>query len=388
MDTRQIFRRISAKLLEDFQISGQINHQGVKGTFRESALRQFLENGRLPERYSIGSGEIIGPVQNVSKQCDLIVYDKLEGISLIFSDTVRVYPIEVVYGVVEVKSSLSKQELIKALENIRSVKALASEQTVSKSLVAGWNLAYRSSGPFGIVFSYQLGSNSIASLEENLCEWEKENHSRYWPNAIVVLDEGIIYHIGSFLKRCYSNEDMSKAKSTISIHYKKDTLFHFYSIILDLCSKTKLGPVEIDRYFDPAEQIGSYVVRNHNRVVREGEKNVYKFTQDFIVKVVSCCRKEGKITHKEFFDKTLGVIPDGYDEQYLLGEVYLYNPDNLQGITTSKNLKDLVGKQSGPTLLLVPFHHIYVDEEVYYFPWAYVTQDDLELIPGKTDDDL
>ena len=71
MDVEFIFRRISQKLMADFDISAQINHQGIKGTYRENALKRFLQEGKLPGKYSIGSGEIISPLNQVSKQSDL-----------------------------------------------------------------------------------------------------------------------------------------------------------------------------------------------------------------------------------------------------------------------------------------------------------------------------
>ena len=78
MDIKKVFRGISQKLQSDFEISSEINHQGNKGTYRESALRDFLLSGRLPKRFGIGTGEIIGPTRKVSKQSDLVIFDQLD----------------------------------------------------------------------------------------------------------------------------------------------------------------------------------------------------------------------------------------------------------------------------------------------------------------------
>ena len=328
MDTPKVFRHCSKKMLADFDISAEINHEGSKGTYRESALKKFLSEGRLPLRYKIGSGEIVGPAQNVSRQSDHIIYDQLNGYSLIYDESTQVYPIECVAGTVEVKSTLTKTKLIESLENIKSVKMLAPQEIVSKSL-HGFLMPYQRPLPFGAIFGYKLGDNSLASLVENLKEWEKENPKEYWPNVITVLGEGIIRHYKNGLKVAYTNHDLREAKFPSWVGYKKDTLFNFYSILMDLCASTHLGPIQLDRYFDQAEQIGGYLVTNHDRIMKLDCKKVFKLKEKFISKVVEHCHKEGPLTQKQLSLRLSGQISIGTDPQNL---VYFYNPDGLKGI--------------------------------------------------------
>ena len=196
MDIKKVFRGISQKLQSDFEISSEINHQGNKGTYRESALRDFLLSGRLPKRFGIGTGEIIGPTRKVSKQSDLVIFDQLDGMSLVYDNDVQIYPIESIFGVIEVKSKLSKTELIKSLENIKSVKSLCPNESVTKITNSLISMTYQRPKSFGVVFAYALSNNSLESLLENLREWERENSKEYWPNLVVVLGEGILYHYG------------------------------------------------------------------------------------------------------------------------------------------------------------------------------------------------
>ena len=35
METKNVFRRLSKKMLEDFSIAAEISHHGSKGTYRE-----------------------------------------------------------------------------------------------------------------------------------------------------------------------------------------------------------------------------------------------------------------------------------------------------------------------------------------------------------------
>jgi hypothetical protein len=93
----------------DFEAAAQINHSVSKGTFRENVLKDFLAEGRMPYKYGIGSGEVVGRVRDTSKQCDLIVYDRLNGVKLLYDEAIQVFPIDCIYGIIEVKSTLSKE---------------------------------------------------------------------------------------------------------------------------------------------------------------------------------------------------------------------------------------------------------------------------------------
>ncbi|WP_192456275.1 DUF6602 domain-containing protein [Musicola keenii] len=390
MDVKKVFRGISKKLLTDFEISSEINHNGNKGDYREGTLRNFLLSGRLPKRFGVGSGEIIGPTRNVSKQSDLVIYDQLDGMSLIYEDDIQIFPIESVFGVIEVKSTLSKEELIKSLENIKSVKYLAPNESVTKknSLMS---MTYPRPKPFGIVFAYSLAGNSLESLVKNLKEWEQQNDKSLWPNLIVVLGEGIIHHYGEGIRNTslFSNEDLLKAISASYLAYRKDTLFHFYSTLIDLCSNISLGSVNLKRYFNPAEQIGEYVVRNHDRVIRQGSENLFRFNHGFIDRVVKHCSSEGKIKHRELFEKQMGTIPQGMDDNYLDYEVFHYDPERLPGMHEVENPFELNNGQPVATQrMLQPSHCLEVDGSTYYFSWFYVEEDDIEPIKGSSRNDL
>jgi len=382
MDIRKIFRTISIQMSKEFEASSEVTHLGNRGAIRESRLKEFLEKGKLPKKYGIGAGEIISRFQTVSKQIDLIIYNQFDGVSLNFSDTVQVYPIECVYGTIEVKSSLSKHELIESLENIKSVKKLIPDVTTRIS-------PSRDPRPFGIIFAYQLAGNSLDSLKHNLEEWEAENNPIHWPNAIVVLGEGIIFHINSNLKNRYANHEIDSASMAIDIHYRKDALFHFYSILIKLCSTTKLLPIELDKYFDPSEQIGEYIVSNHTGMRRGKDQQIYKLNKHFIDKIICRCKSQERITYHDLLLRQFGQIPVGMDQDHLDSEIYLFDPDNLIGTHHSADsLPTINGNPYASEKVLIPCHHIVINDEVYVFPFSYVTEGDTETIPKKTIEDL
>ncbi|WP_126423764.1 DUF6602 domain-containing protein [Asticcacaulis excentricus] len=196
MDTRTLFQKISQKMRTDFEISAQINHAVSKGTVRENQLRKFLSENRLPDKYGLGAGEIVGRVRDTSRQCDVIVYDRIDGISLLSDDSIQVFPVDCVYVIIEVKSSLSKVEFIDSLDKIKAFKRMSPAGKVSTSLGGGYTSLAPRSRPFGMVFAYGLAGNSLDSLVENLKEWESSTPPEFWPNYVCVLEVGTIYHNG------------------------------------------------------------------------------------------------------------------------------------------------------------------------------------------------
>ena len=85
MDLKTIYNEIAKKLLSDFNISSYIPNGPDKGTFREDSLKNFLEDGKLPKKYSLGHGQIITRKNEISKSADIVIYDNIENTPLIYS---------------------------------------------------------------------------------------------------------------------------------------------------------------------------------------------------------------------------------------------------------------------------------------------------------------
>ena len=395
MDIRKVFRGISKKLLTDYEISAQISHNGNIGDYRENALREFLQTGRLPKRYGIGNGEIVGHVSNVSRQSDLIVFDQFESIPLLYDNQVQVYPIDCIYGVIEVKSKLSKTKLLEGLENIKSVKELTPNDVVVKKLLF-MQQSYKRPKPFGFVFAYSLDGNSLDSLTENLKEWEKNTACEFWPNLIVVLGEGLIYHTKTGFDKRIASDTIDDSCKPTNLRFKEDTFFHFYSYLLDLCNNVELPKIEISKFLDLPQKMGKYVVGNNDRMVRFGKDGkvdttkVYRLTEAFIDKIVTWCKTQGSMTNEQFLLKQFGQIPVGTSDNYLKQPVYLYNPANLKGMHEVEDAItiDKDGKPITKGNLITPSGYVTVDGEVFYYPYHYLTESDTEEIKGRTYEDL
>ena len=237
-----------------------IGHAGSKGTAREDIVRNFLCK-HLPTKYDLGAGEIVGRIRGeTSRQSDVIVFDKLNGVKLYSEGNVQVFPVDCFSGIIEVKSSLSKAELVDALEKIKTLKSLAPGGNVARPSGGGMTICHARPRPFGMVFAYGLAGNSLDSLSENLREWEKNELPTHWPNYICVLGAGNILHAGKPFEDYLDSDQITRECWPIALHYGQDGLFQFFCSLHDMCARMSLGPVQLRHYDEPSERIGSHIV--------------------------------------------------------------------------------------------------------------------------------
>lgn len=90
--------------------------------YREKIVSELLKPF-LPSKLAVGTGFIITSQNNISTQCDIIIYDK-ENTPIIENGEQRFFPIECVVGVIEVKSVLTKQKLKESLQKLANIKKL------------------------------------------------------------------------------------------------------------------------------------------------------------------------------------------------------------------------------------------------------------------------
>ncbi|MGY4712574.1 DUF6602 domain-containing protein [Mycolicibacterium sp. CBM1] len=121
---RGVLRRLQAEV-EDF--NNIIGHQGEKGRENELSLARMLSN-LVPSRYGIGSGLIFDSEGNESSQTDIILFDAVDEPTILAQTTQVLYPVENVYGCIEVKTSVGGAEIEDIGEKIDSVQALHSKK--------------------------------------------------------------------------------------------------------------------------------------------------------------------------------------------------------------------------------------------------------------------
>jgi hypothetical protein len=190
MNLVELLTAAGRKLREDFQEIQDCNpHAGDRGEEVENILKVFLSE-RLPKRFGVESGLVIGQEGAISRQCDVIIYDALNSPVYRSGTKLQILPRDNVAAVIEVKSKLNKDLLTDAAEKIASVKCIkpspigGADQPVTFS-----NLI--NSGTLGCVFAFD-SYTTLETLAENLREINSASHSDQWIDLVVVLDKGLV----------------------------------------------------------------------------------------------------------------------------------------------------------------------------------------------------
>ena len=97
-------------------------HKVNIGSAREELISSFLKNS-LPQFVEYHTGEIFDSIDNRSGQIDLILHP-ITSPKLNLYGTINMFPAETVLAVIEVKSKLDKDTLIKTLDHCKKVKDL------------------------------------------------------------------------------------------------------------------------------------------------------------------------------------------------------------------------------------------------------------------------
>jgi hypothetical protein len=178
-----------AALQEQFKLQSRVltdvlPHAGERGRNDEERFREFL--GRiLPRKYSVGSGFVVCSDTSVppSSQTDVVLFDEFHNSPLHRELTAHIYPVEIVYGTVEVKGRLEKRDLAKVVEDITKMRALGKHRyymaygSVQKpnaqprTRVVGHAEVHTEVPPRAFVFAYeQKGWSSLSEFVDSLRE--------------------------------------------------------------------------------------------------------------------------------------------------------------------------------------------------------------------------
>jgi hypothetical protein len=104
-----------------------VQHKAEKGRIVEGVVKSALST-ILPKRFSIGTGFAITSSGNTSSQLDIIIYDALNNSPIILESGLGLFPIECVYGFIEVKSVLNKMGIVRFTEAVGTVRSFAKEK--------------------------------------------------------------------------------------------------------------------------------------------------------------------------------------------------------------------------------------------------------------------
>ncbi len=113
----------SRNIFYEPDLKNNLHHAGEFGIFRERIVSKFLKLF-TPQRLQFDSGFIIAPNEKLSKQIDIIIYDKNESPLIQSEEGQKFFPIETIASIGEIKSVLTKEQLKAELLNLASIKKL------------------------------------------------------------------------------------------------------------------------------------------------------------------------------------------------------------------------------------------------------------------------
>jgi len=209
------------------------DHDLTIGEWREEILRNFTKE-HISDRFGVGKGFIYNHATNkVSRQCDIIIYDKQSTHPIYFKDyDLVVVPPEVVVCIIEVKSNLDHASLESAFNNIESAKKLSSNPT---RLI-------------GYVFSYDTAWDTPYDFARILGDWKKRVPKIYYPECIITLSKQIAW--------AFSDQEIGRHYIIADIKpwYGGDHTMAFFWGVLNTTLATWTGDLQKSN-LDPAKYI-------------------------------------------------------------------------------------------------------------------------------------
>jgi hypothetical protein len=273
MNLDEIISSAGRQLREDFAEIQKCNpHAAERGSEAEETLKQFLRE-KLPRRFDVASGIVIGSDNQISRQTDVIIYDAMNSPVYRAGSRLQILPRDNVACVIEVKSKLNKDELKDAASKIADVKTIkatpicGADQPVTFSAIITTNV-------LGCVFAFD-SYTSMETLAENLKEINSAQDSSLWVDLVVVLDKG---YTGYALQPIFQQDFIGWLGGSLDDDFMIPPLYvhlvqsemgeralnHFFvRLMTHLAFFRKISGVDLMNYFIRAGQFSAQTIQGY-----------------------------------------------------------------------------------------------------------------------------
>ncbi|SGZ09776.1 Putative uncharacterized protein [Moritella viscosa] len=370
---------VQKQLLAEYDRSLGLKHPVNRGDAREDYLKEFLkEQGLIPFKYGVSdvSSRVVSTSGHHSKELDIVFYDKINNISLLKYRSSEFFPIESVYGTVQVKSCLNNRKTVKdGLNNIASFKKLKKSGT-STTEFGQYSVQTSASRGFGILFAYK-SKLKWATVISAIKEFMSENPSSNWPNAVVVLDQGVMVPLNGN-KGCYQTHEIDKLTEP-SVMGRPDqggnTLLNMYNLIMDMLKETRLSEVDHTKYnrlplvagdisysyaYEMVGEVGG--CDKHSNFLRQ-------FSEQSLRIIIETCTDSDPINMVRAHDLAYGKPGD--DEKAYARQpssALIYNPEGLP-------LKDILTYEAKGGVRALAYDTLLIEGKCYVIPYVYSLQE-------------
>jgi hypothetical protein len=123
----ELFKGVLTQAASKLQLSSAdarfYAHKGIKGDERAAILAEFLHE-HMPEDIGIGKGEAIDYRDSRTGQLDIVIYDKSASAPVLSSQENLLLPAESLFAVIEVKTTLTQNEMDSSYVAAKKVRRL------------------------------------------------------------------------------------------------------------------------------------------------------------------------------------------------------------------------------------------------------------------------
>lgn len=229
------FKDKANELLSQYHTSSNQVASDNLGKNRENFLNSFLKKS-LPPRLKVVSGELIDSENNHTGQIDTIII-RDDCPSLDFGNE-NSYLVEGVFATLEIKSTLNKETLAKAVNSLLKVSKLTVPEPSIK--FGGYYL----NRPLRILFSYT--GIKFGKIVEHI----NENNWQEVFDLICVLDQGVIARKGKLLFT-FDLESGENLNQDIFVNSSAGSLGILYYYLVQYGSSFSIITPNFQKYFEP-----------------------------------------------------------------------------------------------------------------------------------------
>ncbi len=254
MNLENIFKSINKKMLLDFnEISSEINHRPSKGKVREiEVINEYLKK-YIPGNIGVANGEIISSDDQVSNETDIIFYEKNSTPFLLQKEGFQVFPIECIYGGIEVKSFLDGTQLKDSFKKINKLKkmpkvAFDEGNKIIKSTTNLYDKEWNYFPTLGFIIAFD--SIDLKTLKAHLDKISKNELVEHRIDSIWILNKGAIIN----LNRTSGQLELAPSKNTVTQAMLSDNPLMLLTIQLQSLLQSAWMPMFlIQRYLGNAD---------------------------------------------------------------------------------------------------------------------------------------
>jgi hypothetical protein len=232
--------------LESAVLTAALPHMGERGRNDEERCRAYLRRV-LPKAFSIGTGFVVcsdPSVETKHQQIDVVIYDEVENAPLHSELAAAVFPVEMVYGVVEVKGTLQPRDLDDIVDNVAEFRRLGRNKWIRQfgatpkatgAVVTTADVKVERPGR-SFVFAYDATWKTAQAFQKAVQRALEKNRATHLHGMVVVQKNWYVYQVA------YAEPVRLK-------FFSNNALLRFTRNMLISLQTSPIGPAALDRYF-------------------------------------------------------------------------------------------------------------------------------------------